>query len=128
VHANRRGMRTRCRIGSAILAACACVLPSAEGASAPMTNATPTGDPYTPAGKRIVFATWHYVHPGGFSWVNDQGEGVTVSGSEGPWGAQFRRGEYPHGIRIVAQPAQRVGPLLQLEKPWEGKGSSKLPS
>ena len=111
VHANRRGMIARYGIAAGVLAGCACLLPGTEGASAPMTNATPTGDPYALAGKRIVFTNWHYVHPGGFSWVNDKGEGVTVSGSEGPWGAHFRRGEYPHGIRIVAQPAQRVGPV-----------------
>ncbi|MGQ9731872.1 MAG: hypothetical protein ACUVX8_11460 [Candidatus Zipacnadales bacterium] len=81
-----------------------------------------TGEPYALAGKRIVFTNWHYVHPGGFSWVNAAGETVTVSGSEDLWGAHFRRGEYPHGIRIVAQPARREGPLLNLEKPWEASG------
>ena len=110
-----------CRL-TVTLVVCGGSLSAWEGACAPVTNATPTGDPYVLSGKRVVFTNWHYVHPGGFSWVNDAGEGVTVSGSEGPWDAHFRRGEYPHGIRLRALPAQRVGPLLALEKPWEGKG------
>lgn len=87
-----------------------------------MDPTAPTGEPYVLMGKRLVFTNWHYIRPGQFAWVNDKGEGVTVSGSEGPWGAHLRRQDYPHGIRIVAQPAQRLGPLLELERPWEGKG------
>jgi hypothetical protein len=100
----------------------ALLLPVLKGGLALADPTAPTGDPYVLAGRRLVFANWHYVHPGGFSWVNDREEGVTVSGSEGPWGAHFRRGEYPHGIRLRTLPAQRSGPLLQLEQPWEGRG------
>lgn len=87
-----------------------------------MTAAAKTGEPYELAGKRLVFTNWYYVRPGSFAWVDDKGNGVTVVGSQGPWGAHFRRHDYPHGIRLVAQPAQRVGPILKFERPWEGMG------
>lgn len=81
-----------------------------------------TGEPYALAGKRMVFASWYYVRPGSFSWVDDKGNGVSVVGAQGPWGAHFRRHDYPHGIRIVVEPAQKVGPIIGFERPWEGKG------
>jgi hypothetical protein len=49
---------------------------------------------------------------------------VTVAGNEGPWGAHFRRADSPFGIRLAAQPAQRLGPVLKSEQPWEAKGVS----
>ena len=84
------------------------------------------GEPYEPAGKRIVFTNWYWVRPGSFGWYNDKGESVAVKGSEGPWGAHFRRSEFPHGIRLVAQPAKRIGPLTKPEKPWEGESGISL--
>ncbi len=83
-----------------------------------------TGEPYELTGKRIVFTNWHYIRPGSFAWVDDEGKSVTVVGSQGPWGAHFRRHDYPHGIRLVAQPAEKRGPILKFERPWEGKGVS----
>ncbi|MGQ9630930.1 MAG: hypothetical protein ACUVXI_11575 [bacterium] len=89
-----------------------------------MATERATGEPYELAGKRLVFTNWYYVRPGGFGWYDDGGNNVTVSGSEGPWGAHFRRFDYPHGIRLVVQSAERLGPLLQPEHPWEEKGIS----
>ena len=89
-----------------------------EGAP-PMTR---TGEPYELAGNRLVFTNWHYIRPGGFGWYDDQGNNITVSGSVGPWGAQLRHTDYPHGIRLVVQPAQRRGPIVVPERPWEAKG------
>jgi len=84
--------------------------------------ASKTGEPYELAGKRLVFTSWYYVRPGSFAWVDDKGNGVTVVGSQGPWEAHFRRHDYPHGIRLVVMPAQKVGPVIHFERPWEGKG------
>ena len=84
------------------------------------------GEPYELAGKRIVFTNWYWIRPGSFGWYDDKGESVAVKGSEGPWGAHFRRSEFPHGIRLVAQPAKRVGPLTKSEKPWEGESGVNL--
>lgn len=80
------------------------------------------GEPYALAGKRLVFTNWYYIRPGSFGWYNDAGKYVSMGGSEGPFGAHFRRSDGPHGLRLVAQPAARVGPVLKHEKPWEGKG------
>jgi hypothetical protein len=82
------------------------------------------GEPYELAGKRLVFTNWFYVRPGAFAWLDRQGRSVAVVGNEGPWGAQFRRFDSPYGIRLAAQTAQRLGPLLKSERPWETKGVS----
>lgn len=100
----------------------------AEGAEGPPgpAQASPAqrllGEPYEMAGRRWVFTSWYYVRPGMFAWLDSQGRGVSVVGNEGPWGAQFRRSDAPWGIRLKAQPAQRVGPLMRSERPWESKG------
>ncbi|MCX8053641.1 MAG: twin-arginine translocation signal domain-containing protein [Armatimonadetes bacterium] len=84
------------------------------------------GEPYEPIGRRIVFTNWHWIRPGSLGWYDNKGENVTVRGSQGPWDAHFRRIYFPHGIRLVAQPAQRVGPLLKPEKPWESEAGVRL--
>jgi hypothetical protein len=78
-----------------------------------------SGEPYGLAGKRLVFTNWFYVRPGSFAWVNDRGEGVTVVGSEGPWGAHMARTDCPRGIRLVARPARRSGSIIKAEMPYE---------
>jgi len=82
----------------------------------------PSGEPYELAGKRIAFTSWFLVRPGGFAWVDSEGRNVTVSGDVGPWGARFARSDYPHGVRLVAQPAERVGPVIAGERPWDTTG------
>jgi hypothetical protein len=84
----------------------------------------PVGEPYELSGNRLVFTNWFYVRPGGFAWLDSRGRSVAVVGSEGPWGAHFRRSDSPFGIRLVAQLAQRLGPILKSERPWEAKGVS----
>ena len=81
-----------------------------------------TGEPYELAGKRLVFTNWYYVRPGKFGWFDDEGNSVAVEASADAWGAQLRRFDYPHGIRLVAQPAERLGPLLEPEHAWEQDG------
>jgi hypothetical protein len=95
-------------------------------AATPPADATPRpfGEPYELPGQRLVFVDWFYVRPGGLAWVDHKGKGVTVVGNEGPWGGHFRRTDSPFGIRLVAQPAHRMGPLLKNEQPWEAKGVS----
>lgn len=78
-----------------------------------------SGDPYELLGKRIVFTNWFYVRPGHFGWYNSMGENVTVRGPEDAWEASFNRAFLPYGIKIVTEKAQRIGPLLEAEKPWE---------
>lgn len=88
------------------------------------TRRTIQGEPYELAGKRLVFTNWHYVRPGvDAEWLNPDGRSVRVHGSEGPRGPRFQ-GDHAYGIRLVAQPAQHFGPLLEPERPWESKGIS----
>ncbi|HTX54488.1 MAG TPA: hypothetical protein VMD08_13850 [Candidatus Baltobacteraceae bacterium] len=83
------------------------------------------GEPYELAGNRIFFTDWYFIQPGNLSWENRQGERINEAEerSKDPvydeWAAQLSHPSSPHGIRIVVQPAQRVGPVLQREKPWE---------
>lgn len=102
--------------------------PTARGAethvaTVPFAQQT-RGEPYELSGNRWVFTNWFYIRPGTFAWLNDKNQSVAVAGNEGPWGAHFRRSDSPHGIRLVAQPAQRMGPILKSERPWESKGVS----
>lgn len=83
------------------------------------------GEPYELDGNRIFFTNWYFIRPGNLNWVNDKGELVNTieEGAErathGPWDAQLSRPSSPFGIEIVAQPAERVGPVLKRERPWE---------
>jgi hypothetical protein len=81
------------------------------GSGAVSSSPFKTGEPYELAGKRLLFTNWFFVRPGGFAWLDEQGNNVSVRGSQGPWEARFTRYDHPLGIRLVAQPAQRVGPV-----------------
>ncbi|MBN1343811.1 MAG: hypothetical protein JXQ73_14100 [Phycisphaerae bacterium] len=119
----RRGAKRRLGFGALGLLLCACGLSVPAWADiTPPPDLPRTGEPYELLGKRLVFTNWHYVRPGSFAWVDDKGRSVSVVGSQGPWGAHFRRYDYPHGIRLVALRAEKRGPILKFERPWEGKG------
>jgi hypothetical protein len=81
-----------------------------------------TGEPYALAGNRMVFTNWYYVRAGAYSWRNADGQAVNTSKIEclGPWDAHFERGvDAPTGVRIVAEKARQMGPIIKIEKPWE---------
>ena len=67
--------------------------------------------PYDLAGKRVVFTSWYDIQPGDLDWRNAEGKSVYVSGDEGPFGARHVGIDAPHGIRIVAEKPQVMGPL-----------------
>ena len=83
------------------------------------------GEPYELAGKRLFFTDFFYIRPGALNWLNE--EGVRINEVEegldnpvyGAWDAQLSRPSSPFGIRIEAQQAQRKGPVIKREKPWE---------
>lgn len=81
-----------------------------------------TGEPYDLLGTRIVFTNWFFVRPGSFGWYNAEGRFVSVAGSEGPLGATMKRVDHPYGIRLRVEPAQRRGPVIVPERPWEQGG------
>jgi hypothetical protein len=68
------------------------------------------GAPYDPAGKRIVFSNWYYIQPGDLDWRNGAGKSVYVEGNEGLFDAQHIGINPPHGIRILAEKPQILGP------------------
>jgi hypothetical protein len=86
-----------------------------------------TGEPYELAGKRMVFTSWYYVRPGGYAWVDEQGNPVSARRDLkiGPWGPRFQRADdAPRGIRLIAEKPERVGPVIEPDRPWEEMGVS----
>jgi hypothetical protein len=77
------------------------------------------GEPYELAGKRLYFTTWYHIRPGSFSWRDDSGKPVGLTAEVAAGAAHLTHVDQPYGIRLVAQRAERIGPLLQAERPWE---------
>jgi hypothetical protein len=83
------------------------------------------GDPTELDGNRLVFTNWYFIRPGNIYWRNDDDEFVNTleeydeNPIYGPWDAHLDRPSSPFGIEIVAQPAERVGPIIERENPWE---------
>jgi hypothetical protein len=83
----------------------------------------PFGEPYQLAGKRIVFTTWYFVRPGQPDWQKPDGAGgYSGDAKVGAFDAAFKYYEHPFGIRLVAERAQHVGPIIAREQPWEKMG------
>lgn len=81
-----------------------------------------TGEPYALAGKRMVFTSWYFIRAGGYAWRSPTGEAVNCSKTQclGPWDAHFERGnDAPWGIRLIAEKAERLGPIIKARRPWE---------
>ena len=83
-----------------------------------------TGEPYKLLGHRLAFTNWLFVRPGSFNWVNERGEGAIVFGNEGPLDARFVPPTDPFGVRLVHHKAQRMGPIIDAQMPWEIGGAS----
>lgn len=79
--------------------------------------------PYKLAGKRLIFTNWSYIQPGRFGWFNGTGAQDLLD-TANPEALHIRHFNEPFGIRITAQPATRVGPLLKPEYAWEQAGTS----
>ena len=84
-----------------------------------MTIARMTGEPYELAGRRIVFTNWFFVRTGWSGW---ESRTENPTGSAGPWERHYERHDVPWGIKIVAQAAARLGPILEPERSWETMG------
>lgn len=81
------------------------------------------GEPYDVPAKRIFFTDWRWVRPGEFDWRDGSGKRLK---SAGPREAFYRSVDVPLGIRLVAKPARRVGPLMRPERPWEERAGVRL--
>jgi hypothetical protein len=81
------------------------------------------GEPYSLAGKRMVFIGWDYVRPGQIDWLDASGKSIYAASVEaGPNDAHFQNYLAPRGIRLIAMPAKRAGPIVAREMPWEKMG------
>jgi len=84
-----------------------------------------SGEPYELDGSRIVFTNYTFIRPGNVIWQNEAGEMVNIIEENdedpiyGPWDAQFHRPSSPYGIELKIQAAERKGPILNNEMPWE---------
>lgn len=82
-------------------------------------SAAPEGEPYELSGRRLVFLNWHYIRPGTFEWRDERGEALGLRSEAGPGEGHLVHTDQPHGIRLAAQAAGRMGPLIGAETPWE---------
>jgi hypothetical protein len=76
-------------------------------------------EPLKLAGKRLFFQNWYYVRQGFLGWVDEGGRAVDLRDAVPPGAATLKHKDQPVGIRLVAQEAQRIGPLLEPDRPWE---------
>lgn len=80
-------------------------------------------EPYDPAVKRrVVFTDWRHINPGWFEWVDDKGTPHGTRETFEVGALRFRPHNRPYGLRLVAQQAEHVGPILKPEHPWENMG------
>ena len=116
--------------------ALAALLPNVQAASSPgegqadylrvaVKGKPMFGESYALRGRRMFFTGRFFIRPENLLWLNDRGEMINEveEHEEHPvydaWAAQLSRPPSPHGIRIRLQPAERFGPVLKREKPWE---------
>ncbi len=79
--------------------------------------------PYALAGNRVVFTNWFYVRPGQPDYLDKAGTRVYAKKLKyDPLELRYEYADRPHGIRIVVEPAQRVGPIVSPDRPWESAG------
>ncbi len=83
-----------------------------------------TGEPYSLAGNRLAFQNWYYIRPGQLDWQDEEGNSVYGKSEvkADRFESKFHYYDFPHGIKIQAHPAQRKGPIIDREKPWEKMG------
>ena len=77
------------------------------------------GEPYEPLGRRIVFTNWYWIRPGTVRWLDKKGKRPGIGESVGPLELDFRPLDSPSGVELRLQPAERIGPLVEADKPWE---------
>jgi len=92
---------------------------TSESVSQELGSKTDFGEPYDLLGKRLYFQNWHYISPGEFEWDLPDGKKVGTGDAAPPDAALFKHKHQAYGIRLVAQPAERLGPLFNAERPWE---------
>jgi hypothetical protein len=110
-------------LSGAVAAAAAGLTQGGASGQSPSTSRTAQaaqlGEPYELLGNRLFFTNWYHIRPGSFTWRDEAGKAVGLK-SEVPRGAaHLTHTDQPFGIRLIAQPAQKIGPLIEAERPWE---------
>ncbi len=118
--------RTGVRPGTVLVGLTACgVLVALPRPARCFDHGKPATEPYVLAGHRIVFTTWYHVRPGQLDWLDKSGNSIFTSGEKySPVDGRLVLYDGPRGVRLIVEPAQRVGPIVTPEKPWEAMGVS----
>lgn len=82
------------------------------------------GEPYALKGNRLVFTNWHFIRSGSIRWHDVSDKHAGTGGSLDRWAGHMVRQDHPWGIRITAEPAGHMGPLVKSKYPWEVHGVS----
>ena len=90
----------------------------------PQGHLKPVMEPYKLAGRRLVFTNWFYVRTGHFHWTGEEGESVFMDQSAklAEDEAQFVPYDFPYGISLFAEPAEKEIPIIATDKPWDRWG------
>ncbi len=115
--------KPRCKTGAWTFAVLMAILLGARQDAWAIEHDKPGCPPFALAGNRIVFTHWYYIRPGQPNYIDKQGQRVYAKKAKyDPMELQYTYEDRPHGIRIVAEPGQRIGPIVTQAKPWEGRG------
>jgi len=81
-------------------------------------------EPYPLDAGPHLFLDWRYVSAGQEGYLTPDGRNARevadeIAGKVEPGAIRAEPTEAPHGIRLEAQPAEKIGPVLKLDKPWE---------
>lgn len=74
------------------------------------------GFPFELPSNVIYFHDWRYVNHGGYRWVDSKGAGRGLFVLEELPVLQYQYQDIPLGIRLVAKPATKTGPVFTPEK------------
>ncbi len=76
-------------------------------------------EPYSlPPGPHL-FIDWRYVQCGAVAWLKPDGSGAPLFAHEEIPNVRGESWRVPYGIRLEAQKAERIGPIIPNERDWE---------
>ena len=77
------------------------------------------GNPYRFDSGPYLFTDWRYVVPGTIVYRSSTGEELALKGSGSIEGITTSPVQVPSGVHLEAQRAEKIGPLILNDKPWE---------
>ncbi len=102
---------------------CALALSVDPGPAHAIEHDKPGCPPYALRGSRIVFANWFFVRPGQPDYIDRGGQRVYAKKMKyDSLELRYTYADRPAGVRIAAEPADRRGPIVAQERPWETQG------